>query len=290
VAKLILPPQKFHLLSQVVLRRFCDARGFLLALTVQYPERPPRQKGPGAVCYSRDLKPDDPFAFEALWQPVENRVGEAIDAVENGTVFSDERLVDILRGCLAVHFARSLSLEQVVRSASGDVLDRSEARMQQDGRLISLSGIVPAGPEGRSLIARGVRDHIEQGGFALPRLIPERFIENYPIALERVAEVPVEIAVAEEGEFLIGDAPAQTLNPGRVGIVGGVPWDQATAVVMPLGRRHVMRLGKANHYIPVLQMGVDNLNRVQALSAIERVMWHPEADLADFVRTVRSSQ
>ena len=59
--KLHLPPKKFHLLSEVLLRRFAGDRGLMATLDPRHPGNGVKRRGPGAVCFTRDIKPDDPF-------------------------------------------------------------------------------------------------------------------------------------------------------------------------------------------------------------------------------------
>lgn len=290
MTELIRPPRKLHLLSKVVLRRFCDGRGLMSTLNPQRPSERMKLKAPGAVCFTKDLKPKDPFAFEELWKSVEDVVGEALQAVDDGTIFSDERLTGLLRQCLALHFARSLTILRMASDLAPIMMKNAEERMLHDPRLVSLGGLIPAGPEGREIMARSSRERIESQWFRPDLLIPERFMANFQVALRRVEGHPFEIAVAEDGEFLIGDAPAQTFDPAKgVGPLGGVPWDQAKTVLMPLGRRHAMGLAPVSKYVTFDRPGIEFLNGIQIARAEQRVMWHPDAALEEFVQ-VRLSE
>lgn len=88
---------------------------------------------------------------------------------------------------------------------------------------------------------------------------------------------------------LIGDCPALSLSAERSGVgpLGGVPWDQATTVFMPLDRRHAMGLGRTNKYMTFDAEQVAQLNRAQVIGAQKVVLWHPDADFTQTVREVR---
>ena len=66
-----------------------------------------------------------------------------------------------------------------------------------------------------------------------------------------------EIIVTMEGEVLIGQVPAQTVNQDtdEVGAIGGVAIGDATAVV-PTGPRPALGVGNKERYIGASQRGL----------------------------------
>jgi hypothetical protein len=287
---LIRPTRRFHLVSQVILRQFCNATGELRVFDLMHPSRSPKLKGPRKVCFlsDSDINPPDPLSFEELWGGVETDVPPALVAMRNGILHDDAKSLETLRNCLALHWARSQTLATMIEPVTTAVLDRAERRMREDPNLISPSGLTPAGPEARSLFARAMRNRVEAIGFDLARLVPERFTANFHEAKRRVENQPVEIVVASGSEFLIGDCPALSLSTERSGVgpLGGVPWDQATTVFMPLDRRHAMGLGKTNKYMTFDAAQVAQLNRAQVIGAQKVVLWHPDADFTEYVRKI----
>ena len=244
-----------------------------------------RPKTPAAVCYTKDLRPKDPFAFEQLWQSVEDVLPAAFEALDDGTICTDDHLLDVLRNCLALHFAWSRTLEVMSRQIIPKLLDDRELQMRTDPNLVPSSGLAPAGAEGAEILARQARERIEGMGFTLEHLLPERFMVNYQEAKRRVTGQPVEIAVAEDANFLIGDAPAQTLDPDKgLGPLGGVPWDQARTVFMPLGPRHSIALAPATKFVHFDVDAVTIINSYQVARAQRHVIWHPISELEEFVR------
>jgi hypothetical protein len=121
--------------------------------------------------------------------------------------------------------------------------------------------------------------------------LARRFLALYLVAKERVNKHPIEIGIAQEGEFLIGDAPAQSYRTGHPGVgpLGGVPWGRASTFMMPLGRRYVLGLGRAPAYLDLDRSAVNTLNRGQVLAAHRWVVWHPNANLREFVLDVLDS-
>ncbi len=145
------------------------------------------------------------------------------------------------------------------------------------------SGLYPAGPEARrqhaaELIAEALVK-LDASPFS-----PDRMVALYDQVRPLVQGSELEIGVATIGEFMISDTPAQSLGAGvpGVGPLGGVPWDRATTIVMPIGRRHVVGLGKQAGFVDLERTDVDYLNRVQVMAAEHELAWHPAADLMPF--------
>jgi hypothetical protein len=71
-------------------------------------------------------------------------------------------------------------------------------------------------------------------------------VELYAEATRRVAGAGIEVGIADEGEFLTSDAPAQSSRAGFAGVgpKGGVTWGGTTTIVLPIGRHHVLGVGR----------------------------------------------
>jgi hypothetical protein len=280
--------------SQVILRRFCDRGGELTAYLVD--SRRTKPLGPAGLAYVQDLNPVDPIGFEQQWKAVEDRLPEALVAVDDGSIFASRRLVDLLRDCLAMHWARSYNLVLMYASMLPRILDHREREMLSDPMIEHVfrsqhRGLWPAGGESRALAAQYVRDRVANV-FDASGFLSKRMLANFDEARARVAGVPLQIVVAGASEFLIGDSPAQSLNKDRAGIgpLGGIPWGEATTVTMPLGRRHAVALGPRNEYIELDQREVGIVNRFQLSVARRHVAWHPDADIERFVDAYFAAQ
>jgi hypothetical protein len=277
--------KNLHFVSQGVLRGFCNEGGFLMRLDVKYQDQRPRLRTTGGVGYRNDLRPGNPDAFERTWQPMESSFPESMDAVLNGTVLDDERLLDVLRDCLAVHFARSNTIERFAWSAREPLLADAVATARDHPLLASPEGLVPVGSEARAAMAQRTIERIKQTTFRHEAIAPERMIAIYQQVRARSAGNGVEILVANEGEFIIGDTPAHTFHPDR-GI--DVAWDEAMTVFMPIGRHHAIALGPVGTFSDVDPATMDMINRVQVATAEGMVAWHPEANMEDYVKQVLS--
>jgi hypothetical protein len=279
--------RRFHLVSQVVLRQFCDDRHLLIPFSLAR-RKTGRPIGPDGVCWESRIYPRDVQAFENVWKASEDRLREAFDAIESRTILANGRLMDILRDCLAIHLARSNVLMRVDDLAMRKSRPGIEQWAADDPRLIARyrqehHGLYPTLQEARRYAARMVDDELSRIE-ATPDLA-DRFLAIYAVATKHVNGHPIEIGLAQEGEFLIGDAPAQSYRTGHPGVgpLGGVPWGKASTFMMPLGRRYVMGLGRAPAYLDLDRSMVDRLNAYQVVAAHKQVVWHPDADFRSFV-------
>ena len=287
-------PQKtreYHLVSKVILRQFCDDRHLLTAFNVRHATT--KTTGPGGVCWVSTIRPNDPVAFEGYWKRVEDHLPKALEAIKARVVL-DERLSSLLRECLAIHLARSKTLMKLHGLALPyyeNEIDRSVLRNPANERALARRfyqkhGLWPAGRDGLEMARAEERKKVRP---MLDAMMPASFMKNYQSAQRLVGTQPVEICVAQEGEFLIGDAPAQSLKSGHSGVgpFGGVPWTEATTFVLPLSRRYAVSLGEEAHYLDLDEGSVDLLNRIQVVSAQDHIMWHPSADFRQFISGVQ---
>ena len=277
-------------MSRVLLRQFCDSSNNLSAMNLRYGNV--KLIGPGGVCYLDDLNPDKPSEFELVWQSVEVHLPKMLEALRSRALFEDEALVQLARNCLSMHLSRSMTLSTMFDQLFPITMDRLEREMADDPRIDAAfsdrhSGLVPAGREGRTIAARQIRIQIEER-FRSSGFLAERLVENYEKAKAWISDSPIEVGICTDGEFLLGDAPAQSLkenHPG-VGPLGGVPLTEANLIVMPIGRHHCLSLGSANAYVNLPVDFVDLINRFQVVAAINEVVWHPDADNRSFVRDI----
>lgn len=283
-------PREHHLVSKVILRQFCDDRNHLKRMRLR--DQRVKTVGPKGVAFVDTIYPADAVEFEALWKTVEDRLPEMLAAIEDRTVFQDEVLLGLAQDCLAMHLARSFTLVLMFEQLLPHVLARQEREMVSDPSIDAIfqalhDGLWPVGLQARAVAASAMRQEIEDQLRSGP-FLSERLVANYHQARDWVRGHSLEVGTCQEGEFLIGDAPAQSVkknHPG-VGPLGGVPLPDADMVVMPVSRFHSISLGPRQAYLDVPQPVVALVNRIQVVSAARQVMWHPSANMEGFVRSV----
>jgi hypothetical protein len=105
------------------------------------------------------------------------------------------------------------------------------------------------------------------------------------------------VAEALGEEFLIADTPAVSFNPARptVGLLGGVPYPEATTILLPLGPRHLACVARKPAWFHLEPRWVRSMNSVQVAQVINSlevggssrcVFYRPGLNLADSVKEV----
>ena len=197
-----------------------------------------------------------------------------------------------IKDAIALHFARSL-----------ETLDTTDALWQQwlaDARAAFLAGqqrmedlyylkhgIVASGPAVAEQIANDLLDAptmLYQNGAAFRLRVVDMFEEARRMAASAHLEI---IRPLHRGQFLIGDVPAISLDTRcrAFGIRGGVPFRDATTVILPLSPRRLAVLGSADTFAAVPGAAIRWLNGFQVASAKAYVYMcmHPESRWQGFV-------
>ena len=227
---------------------------------------------------------------EDLWKSIEDKVGPAIAAVADGTIYREGQLAQALKDLVALHVVRSTSATEMWSRAIQrsehlrGLLDAIDDPVILRGHYEDRTGLIAVGNEAleieRAHLVSEVERRLGQGG--------EAFTDNLEEHLEQVrvyfTDRTFEIGVAREGELLIGDVPALTVDHERraVGFLQGVPLDQADSLVFPLTPTLVFAGGGEPAYRDLTRASVDNVNRVQVAGALRRVYFRPGSGLERF--------
>lgn len=286
-------PERQHVVSQVVLRRFADTATGLLRVydLVQGIEQPLR---PQAVAVVRRFIHREAARAESLWQETERRVPAVFAAVDNGTIFDEPELLDVLRGTIALHWARSKMLLAVIDQGWQRVraLRRQILLDDREGLASAFRdyfGLEPAGPEGLVLVADAIYERIEEQ-IRDDDFYGERVRDNFEQTRRLVRRQQIQIGTPERGEFLISDAPVVAWRAGHGGLgpLGGVPWDAADAILFPIGPGHCAALGSPGGWVEVPEAIVARLNTDQVRHAFRHVCYRPGSQLTNHVENVRA--
>lgn len=291
-------PRKQHVVSRVLLKRFASRAtptgGLeLLEFNVRYGTE--RLRPPAAVGYVMDYLTAAASQAEQYWGEVENRLPAALAVVDDETVFEHTEHVETLKDCLALHLARSRTFRAIYDRLVQPRLAQIWERLMSDPAAVAEfrarhNGLWPAGPEA---LASVVTPAVEQAEMTLSaQFFRDQVMEHYEKARQLVAGTALQIARPEDGEFLIGDSPAQSLAAGSTGIgpLGGIPWDGGTTIILPLGPGHLLGRSKEYRWVSLDAAGVRKLNSAQVGSAQDRVMYRPGSGLGASVREILSTQ
>ncbi len=286
-----------HVVSRVLLRRFeepdpRDGVNKVYSFDLEYPSSSRLRPVSGCGNPVFDFVPFASRSVEQKWGAIETVLPGTLDAIDNGTFYANPAHADRIRDLIVLHFIRSIQSD-VIRWRTWEPMHAAFEKIWRDDphALENLSrtrpGLYVAGAIGqeatlRELSAQTV-ELVESGAY-FRVMIEDRFdrIRTW------VQAADVEILTPSQGEFLIGDIPALLMLPGYIGsgALDGVGVLPAESIMLPLGPRHLAKLGGAAQTTTISQDMVDALNEAQVRAAFARVFLRPGSGLDQFVQTV----
>ncbi|MDA8314043.1 MAG: hypothetical protein M0010_02555 [Actinomycetota bacterium] len=284
-----------HVVSQVLSTRFClparpGAGRQLASLDVRFPRSSVRLRTPRQVGKVTDFVPIDSEVTERLWKgEVEDHLHDALESVEHGTVFDHPEHVATIKTTIALHYARSLEIEEVHGRSWSDGLE-AVVRQMLEADPSALARVVarrtrlelpPSAAIGLALEQLAAdKTRAASAGLAF-RLLVEDLFRRARAFVERS---PLQIWTPAAGSFVLGDTPALTWGNGAVGIQGGVPFGEARSVSLPLGPGHLAAFGQVGGYGELTPEAVNEVNRWQIRQAQRYVYFHPDPATEEWVR------
>ena len=291
-----------HVTSKVVMKRFAAPagrdKGQICYIRLDHPDQA-YLRGPAGCGKVDDFLTFASGFLEKLWKKTEDKMHDALLAVDAGTVLSSERHSATIKDVIALHFARSLATRQV-----GEQLWRQVVLQERTRWLCT-----PAGRQELQRLFRW-RYRLDAVGPAMLEIMLDEilapsmemwksgakfaegveYMHDHARAWLRTQQL--QILTPGSGEFLMGDVPALTVQRGvpRVGVLGGIALHDASSVFMPLGPRHVAGLGRVPQTAELSSAQVNEVNAAQLLGAMERVYMRPGSGLEDFVRRMIASR
>jgi hypothetical protein len=285
-----------HLVSRVLLAQFTapEPKGGsqqLLPFDLHHPGRVHKRMHPRQCGWFENFVAVDSASLEALWGDVERRVPAAIAAVHAGTPFANPHHADTLRDLIVLHFVRSRHYRDIhtasFERARTRLVAKVTSKYPEQLRLealretgLHLSGPASLGAFAERLIGRHSVMHDHESGKFFRTNIEDTFHKMRDLA----STWRVEVTMPESGQFLIGDRPALTLSVEEGRTIYGRAFGDAQTLVLPIGPRHLLSLGREDVTLTVSQSFVDRLNTVQIHAAHRYVYMHPESGLEQFVK------
>jgi hypothetical protein len=286
-----------HLISKVLLRRFAEPsgphQGLICPFRLEYPDARHQPRGPDGCAKVDNFVPWASRSVEKLWKETEDRLGDALAAMDAGALFGDAEQVSVIKSAIALHFARSKATWVVHARVWAQTVERSRRRWLTEHRQMLAhwfyvkKGFYPAGDEALGVFA----DELMELSVSLGRsgaLWRERVESLYLRSRAMTQAAGLEILTPPGNEeFLIGDVPALTVRADRagVGVLGGVALAEAQSVFLPLSPRHAATLGRANKIIRLTPSQVAEVNARQLRGAIDYVYLRPGSALMDTVHS-----
>ncbi|MEU6215580.1 DUF4238 domain-containing protein [Streptomyces sp. NPDC047023] len=290
------PVHRQHLVSRVLLKRFTQpgSRGAgpqLYPFDLRHPHQPHKLKGPAGCGWVQDFVPFASGTLEAVWARTEQTLPRAFASLDAGKLFDEPEHHPVLRDLVALHWVRSYFYRDAFARiytdfrahsrrwflTSGQELIRAAALQEYGLHITGAQGLEHTTDE----LLRPTDELFESG--ALLRIRMEQMFQKVS---ERIATAGLEIHTPVSGELLIGDTPAQTLRMDQGNRIYGVALGDATTMVIPLGPKHLLTLGRDHVQGVLLDEGRDVMNKLQILAATRHVYFRPGSRLE---RTVRQN-
>lgn len=285
-----------HLISKVLVKRFAEPtgphRGLVCPFRLEYPQARHRPVGPGGCAKLDNFVPWASASVERLWKETEDKLPDALAAMDAGTLLGNATNVALIKSAIALHFARSKATQIVHARVWAETIERGRNRWLTEHRQLLAhwfyreKGLYPAGDQALEIFAGellALSVSLADSG-ALWR---ERIESLYLQARAVTDAAGLEILIPPDSEeFLIGDVPALTVRADRagVGVLGGITLGDAQSVFLPLGPRHAVALGRASTTIYLTAGQAADANAQQLRGAIDYVYLRPGSPLMGTVR------
>jgi Protein of unknown function (DUF4238) len=284
-----------HVVSKVLLRQFTISTKDgerLLAHSLQYGKA--KLRAPKGVGKLENFVRIDSKETEDLWGQTEQHLPAALAAARTRRIFANPKHVAVIKDTIALHFARSLELLKAHAMLWEHGLERTRQQYLADEATMATLfykryGLLPpsaraAGEVISEQLLAETRQLYESG--AIFRL---RVVDMFHAARQLAAKSGLEIIRPTRGEFLIGDVPAIPIDATgqALGVLGGVPFADASTVILPLGPKRLAALGRTDAFRSVPGSFVKQLNAFQIAKAQTYVFMRPGSGLDSFVLSQR---
>ena len=284
------PVVKQHVVSKVLLQRFAhrdrkDPK--VRAYTLAYGKS--TLKSPGSIGYFNHFVRFRSAVAEKLWQDTENRLSQALRAVDDRTIFSRPEHVETIKRAIVLHYFRTEQTRQIHETVWDEALAQTKSDLlKHPERLRELArqrfgagwddsqGLTPIVDD---LVAGAVKLHDTEV------LFQARLEDLFRKGQDIVASRHLEISESVSADFILGDSPAVAFQAGhlwpRVALL------DAGTVALPLSRTKVASLGPADVWQRVDNTVVERLNVIEIQQANRQVYFHPLSNLDAFIRRTR---
>jgi hypothetical protein len=152
-----------HVISRVLLKRLAEPsgphQGLICPFRLEYPRARHRLVGPDGCAKVDNFVGWASASAEKLWKETEDRLPDALAAMDAGTLFADAGHVSVIKDAIALHFARSKASHVIHAQVWAETVERGQRRWMTEHRQLLASwfyrekGLYPAGDEALGIFA-----------------------------------------------------------------------------------------------------------------------------------------
>ncbi len=255
-----------HVLTKNLLRNFANSEGFIrveLKSSSKVRNRHINKEG-----YIPKFITENASEAEARWNEIESGMSNVYRHIKNRTLFQHPEEVELIKRFIALHTVRSSRVHRqvpdLIKGAVGDTRAWINSRTDL--------------PESVKVEAAKAfeKDYKRQanGGDMLRRTLFQLLEE---ISTDFIKHNDIEIGIASERSFIIGDNPVVTFDNKKMEI--DAPLKQTDVCFMPLTPSIVVALPSKKRglqqFRDISSEGVDKLNALSRSAAYERIYLGP---------------
>lgn len=288
-------PRRQHTVTKAILKRFADPKTKRLE-EYDFPSDTHSPEKPNDVGYVLDFIDYDAQRFEDKWQKSEQKIGAIYEAFRRGALHTDAKAIDAAKNLIALHAARSRTMSHVIN------LSRERSRQALIGSLLGTqqtklaeafqqrTGFIATGFGALQLQAEWEANQAAsttEGG----QFFGWRVETNFDDLKDFLSRTSIQVLVASptSRRFMIGDDPCPSMKAHSDGLgpLGGVPWKDATTIVLPLSPDFAIALRDKPETVELSDDHVEFLNRVQMSNAETSVFYRSDPQLRTSAQQIR---
>lgn len=244
---------KYHLVSRVLLRQFCDSSGRLFKCNLLTKKCKPVY--PEMVCYEQA----DTSVFKSLdekWQTTELDIPKAIEAVRDKSLVNSKESQLLLKRLIAIHYVRSRAAVSLFSEKFNQGINEFIAEHPDENEA--------------SLRARWASK--------TPKVFRNFCEKTYREVASWMRDKHLEIITLSEPSFFLGDNPVINMNRNGVGVYSGVGLKNCECLYMPVSPTQCVSITSRQNavYQSVNSRQLSFLNTMTIKNSLHQFFKYPE--------------
>jgi hypothetical protein len=286
-----------HVVSRSVLVAWCTGTKRQNQLIWPYSLHTGRESpaNPSDVGKVYDFVKIDSKRTEQEWEPVENKLRQAVADIENGTGLADPACVQTIKEVIALHYVRSIETLETVEKLFDTTIENKKAAMLRQREALDRLYEAKTG-DAAGLKGDDAREAFVDAFHGRLRWIFNsgtyfrfRVVYLFHAALNLIAPKVQVLRAPTGSEFLISDAPVITADASgnRRGVCNNIAIGNADSVLMPFSPHVTVALDNLAGDFTVDAAYVRKLNTWQLEAAKHHVFLRPSSSLMSWVDVMR---